>query len=141
MSRTKHMTEQEIIADHAPSVRPRARMEMRIVNALIARAEEVGATLTILNYDPTCLSGDLRTDVFDLEVVRVGISTGGWVELVFGNTGWDLISNYTLNADSLLHPVLELSKRLGVNESKRTHRNSDFLAEILDCCHGEARRM
>ena len=31
----------------------------------------------------------------------------GWVRFVYGNDGWDVISDYTTNLDSVLAPVME----------------------------------
>jgi hypothetical protein len=36
----------------------------------------------------------------------------GWVRFIFGNSGWDAISDYTTNFEDVLKPVLELSDKL-----------------------------
>ena len=40
------------------------------------------------------------------------INCEGWISLVLGNDGWDVISDYTLSLESVLAPVNELADQL-----------------------------
>ena len=66
---------------------------------------------------PTTDDG-LKLGLFDrdyamLSVYQVGGPYKGWVRLVFGNSGWDLISDYSVNLEEFLKPVDEIAKLLG----------------------------
>jgi len=39
-------------------------------------------------------------------------SKGGWVRFVFGNDGWDVICDYTVNLESVLEPVTQYADTL-----------------------------
>ena len=115
------MTDEEIINKHNPGVRARARLELQIVNKLIAVAHETGHTLRVMEYEEDNegeLNYDVKMELFDLDEANVRIydSAGkyvGRVYLVFGNDGFDLISDYTLGAETFLQPVLKLADSLG----------------------------
>lgn len=115
------ITDAEIIANHSPSVRARARLELTIVNALIARAAETGAKLAVhATYEENEYSDepyDVKSALFDLDDATVVVNDAqgesmGWVRLVFGNDGWDLISDYSARLESFLRPVLDVSNSL-----------------------------
>ena len=42
-----------------------------------------------------------------------GLEMLGWVRLVYGNDGWDVIADYSMSLDDVLKPVNELTDRLG----------------------------
>jgi len=54
----------------------------------------------------------------DVEHLRVYKDTGarmiavGWILFVYGNDGWDVISDYTTNLDAVLQPVNEYADTL-----------------------------
>ncbi len=121
---TAPTTEEQIIARHDKGVRHRARMEMRIVNALIERAAETGHRLRVREYDDDGeTTYDFREAVFNLDVANVSlevIETGkrwGWILLVFGNDGWDLVSDYTCSLDDFLAPINALANQLENSDS------------------------
>lgn len=109
-------TDEQIIGQHAPGIRARARLELAIVNALIAEAAKQGETLEVhITGEGVYNDGDpydVKTALFDLDDALVFIGELGWVRLVFGNSGWDLISDYSLTCEEFLRPVLKLSQDL-----------------------------
>jgi len=106
-------TDAEILARHQPSCRQRARMELAIVPGIIAAASATGYTLEDAEEGPT---DDLLGLLFDLDeshlLVKKGGQEVGWILLVFGNSGWDCVSDYTVNLEEFLRPVHELADRL-----------------------------
>lgn len=114
---TEEQIIEAIIDRHAPAVRHRARMEMRIVNALIERAAETGHRLHVRECEDDGMTDyDFRAEVFALDEANVTLevlATGkrwGWILLVFGNDGPDLISDYTCSLDEFLAPINALSE-------------------------------
>jgi hypothetical protein len=58
------------------------------------------------------LAGVLRIafDVDDCYLLLTGGNAGeGWVRLVFGNDGYDVISDYTTNLEGLVAPVMQFA--------------------------------
>lgn len=110
----------EILARCSPSVRARVRLEIQIVDTLIQRANDLGHTLHVWptgEDEEYAESYDVKQALFDLDDAYVFIhdsedNTLGWVRLVFGNYGFDLISDYSLSAEEFLKPVLALSDSL-----------------------------
>lgn len=104
------LTDKQIIAQHASSVRPRARVELAIVNKLIAVAAAANYTLQVVGVDE---AHDVKTEIFsqDQSCVLVLDRSGtelGWVLLVRGN-GEDLVSDYSLTLETFLQPVNDFS--------------------------------
>ena len=87
------------------NVQPRARMELAIVSKLIERAAHKGYELRVLDHDSECSALVL---VYDQDEYL------GLASLVFGNDGYDLISDYTLGERMIefLTPVLEFAQTL-----------------------------
>jgi hypothetical protein len=115
----------QIIAKHDPSVRSRARLELQIVNKLIACAQTAGYKLEVddgENDDRACRWWNLgpahfKSALFNLDMVRVVVRdqegcSKGWALLVFGNSGWDLISDYTTRLEEFLKPANDLADAL-----------------------------
>jgi hypothetical protein len=96
----KVMTDEEIIRQHDQGVRARARIELRIVNQIIATAAEKGYRLKVREYEVDGTTEyDVKTAVFDLDLATLLVYDGhkriGTVLLVFGNDGYDVISDYS----------------------------------------------
>lgn len=101
---TRHpaKTDEEILASYPRGKQDRVRIELEIVNAIIERAAKLGYTLRVFaNGDEyeECGSYDVKTALFDsiAPVVDVEDAQGeriGFIALVFGNEGWDLVSDY-----------------------------------------------
>lgn len=108
------MTDNEIILKHDQGCRPRARMELAIVNALIGELARPGYTAKIDEYgnEPTTLKDGLfNLDEAHLIVFKDGKKIG-FVYLVFGNDGHDLISDYSVSLEEFLKPVNEVADKL-----------------------------
>jgi hypothetical protein len=105
-----------------PGVRKRIAVERRIVLALIDRALDEGYELSVYDGDHAYLwtrdrdaviADIMETDDDYLRVrKRANDGTLGWVRLVYGNDGWDVICDYTTNLEALLAPVLALAESL-----------------------------
>jgi hypothetical protein len=111
------LTDEQILAKHSQSVRPRARMELKIVNRIIAEAKAKGYTLKVWDgYEEEGNTDyDVKTAIFDLDSARVEVFNGdkqwiGNILLVFGNDGYDLVSDYHTSLDEFIAPVEELAE-------------------------------
>lgn len=114
------MTDEEIILKHDPGVaRDRARLELAIVNQLFESATKAGYRL----YEGEEVgivgpSQELKELLFDLDDAVVFVDDAatnaevGWISLVFGNDGYDLISDYTVNLEEFLKDCDQLANRL-----------------------------
>jgi hypothetical protein len=115
------LTEEEIIRKHDPQVRGRAYIELQIVNALITAAAEADYTLRIDELDEDDMQsyygGDFRTALFDLDDAHVSVLAGtrriGWVYFVFGNDGYDCVSDYSVRLGEFLKPVDAVADKWG----------------------------
>ena len=117
--KTNALTDSEIIAKHSPDARARARMELDIVNKLIDTARDAGYQMKISEYEEDGETDyDFKTAAFNLDDARVFVYDNdgeklGWVRLVFGNSGYDLVSDFTTNLEDFLGPVTDLADSLG----------------------------
>ena len=118
----KPMTDKAIIEKHDTSVRHRARIELKLVNALIRRAKEFKYDFFIYEEDTidslvATSPKEFKTELFNLDdatliVIREDNIQMGWIKLVFGNDGYDLISDYTTNLEDFLKPINEYADKL-----------------------------
>src|SRR5688572_26772400 len=110
------------IAKCDASVRPRRRLECRVVTATIRALLAAGFSLSIdnggddLEFPPTTdyavvRDGSMATDVEHLIAFRDG-RRYGWVMFVYGNDGYDAISDYTTNLEAALTRVHALTTRM-----------------------------
>lgn len=110
------------------TVKFRQHIERKIARATIKALLNAGFTLgvndgeeTVLRRctDPkTILAAMFSTDE-DYLLVYEGAAAGGkkppqigGVRFIYGNDGWDVISDYTLNLEEALKPVCALSDRI-----------------------------
>lgn len=114
------MTDEQIIHKHDTAARGRAYIELQIVNAFIAAAAEAGYELKIGEMDEVDMAeyaNDFRTALFDLDDAHVNVFDGekraGWVYFVFGNDGYDCISDYSTKLEEFLKPVMAVADRWG----------------------------
>jgi hypothetical protein len=113
------ITDEQILAKHSPPVRARASVELRLVNKLVESASAAGFTLKVWDEDMAAYysTPDFRATVFDLDRALVVVFDNadelGSVLLVFGNDGYDLVSDYSLSVEDFLGPVLALAETLG----------------------------
>jgi hypothetical protein len=112
-------TEKEIILKHDPSCRGRALLEMEIVSALIRAAVDAGYYFEVDGEeDDVSTTDNLKRVVFNLDEATLLLcgddeKPKGWIKLVFGNDGYDLISDYTTNLEAFLKPVNDLANFWG----------------------------
>lgn len=104
-----------IIYRHAPAVRQRAEMELKVVRAVIADLRSAGFVLRISDghdYGEGAVSDEQAIDeIFNLDEAyihcfRLSPEPVAWIHLVMGNDGWDVVCDYTTN----LEPVLTKSR-------------------------------
>lgn len=123
-------TDLEIVKQHSTGAKDRARIELRVVRKLLAVFLTEGWKVTVdaeRGYDG---DGRLLASSDVEEIVRNAfqyddchlffhrpqqtkflsggrIDCVGWVRLVFGNDGWDVISDYSTNLEEKLKPINE----------------------------------
>lgn len=113
---TLKLTDEQIIKKHDPSCRGRAYIELCIVNEIIKQAGELGLELEIddlTEEEMRAYGNDFKTAVFDLDSATIWVNTEssspGWMKLVFGNHGYDLVSDYCMTLEEFLKPVNKLA--------------------------------
>lgn len=110
------------------AVRKRQNIEVRIVKQIVKDALAAGYALSVDDGgDEVALSQStsrkdaldalMNTDEDRLIVERFDRTTGariesGWVRLVYGNDGWDVINDYTLNLEDVLAGANKLAESL-----------------------------
>lgn len=95
-------------------------IEKQIVRKVIKDAIEAGFSLTVYDGEEYVLTGSRDSAA----VLRAMFSTDedtlyfrsvskvGWVHFVYGNDGYDVISDHTTNLSDLLSGAMELADRL-----------------------------
>lgn len=102
-------------------VRMRQAVEAKIVKAVVKEALRHGYSLrvddgerlhVITKTAQTALDALMETDEDTLFLYR-GSQRVGWVRFVYGNDGWDVISDYSANPETelVLIPANKISKR------------------------------
>lgn len=100
----------------------RIQLEQRIVRRTAKVLLAAGYVLQVNNGEditpetPTdsltgILTGMMETD--DEYLIVTGKGYRGWVRFVYGNDGWDVISDYTVSLEDVLKPVFEYADRMG----------------------------
>jgi hypothetical protein len=86
-------------------------LEQRIVGAVIDGALEAGYSLSVHNgveyavehsRDKTAVLAALFTPDVDLLYVTDGKVVLGWVSFIYGHNGWDVVSDYTANLETMM---------------------------------------
>ena len=107
---TANAVDLKLIAQCDESVRERRRIELAIVRTLIRELIANHYHLKADNGEDAPLMGtedELIECLFACDEARIETETGRWVFLVFGNDGWDVISDYSISIDHALDPFLE----------------------------------
>lgn len=107
------ITNEEIIARHDPSVRGRALIEVKVIHELIKRLLADGWTLFVDDGDDELQDCDgdpqtMVTAIFAVDVATLHARKDGknrWVQLVMGNDGTDVISDYHTGLDPIIDPL------------------------------------
>lgn len=94
-----------------PAVKARQRIEIHIAHALLTAAIAQGFTVRVSQGDADMepmrsTVDEAMADLFACDDDRMYVFRDGkrvgWVYLVYGNDGWDVISDYTTNLESLM---------------------------------------
>lgn len=103
------------------AVRNRIAIERRIVRKVVRDSLAAGFALSVDDggneiAGPYTKTGDLYKALMETDDDRlIFIKDGkevGWVRFVYGNDGWDVISDYTVNLEEVLKGANELSEKL-----------------------------
>ena len=108
------LTKAEILKAHSPRAIARAGIEFEVARRLIETLNESGYSIAIEDHSSeestpaTDIFETLRA-LFDTDeaylTVKRGESEQSFILLVFGNDGYDLISDYGMSLESVLQPV------------------------------------
>ncbi len=103
------------------SVKMRQEVERKIAEALIQEALDAGYSISVNNggdddeIDPSTkkdviLNAMFATDEEHLFFYDEEGKRKGWVFLVYGNDGWDVISDYTTNLGHVMNEANKISE-------------------------------
>lgn len=105
-------------------VRLERMIEKLIAKELVTRALAAGYKVSVNDGEETTLrkSTDLAkimaamftTDEDTLHIDTPGYK--GWIELIYGNDGTDVIHDYSTNLEELVAPVMELADKIDQGE-------------------------
>ena len=96
-------------------------MENQVIQAMLAELSAAGFTFEIDNGEEqvTGLVGVeaafkqmKQTDEETIDVQKDG-KHFGWVSLIYGESGWDVICDYTVNLEPFLVETMKLVEKLG----------------------------
>lgn len=105
------------------NVKTRQAIERRIARKVVQLAIKAGYSLNIdnggegfelsvpSNKASVVLAGMFATDEERLFLFK-GEKWDGWVSLVYGNDGFDVMADYSISLDALLKPAYELARKL-----------------------------
>lgn len=94
--------------DSPPSVKRRQKVEVAIIKATVKALLAEGFSLSVFDgEEDSPISTDTKavhnalynTDEDYLNVFLKDDKAYGWVRFVYGNDGWDVINNYTVNLE------------------------------------------
>ena len=95
----------------------RRQTERIIVRAILTKAKREGYAISLDNGEEIIKLSPLKTvkamleECFSVDDEALLLETGGkkgWVRLVYGNTGFDVICDYSPRLDDVLDTILEL---------------------------------
>jgi hypothetical protein len=99
------------------NIKLRQELERRIARRIVKDAIAAGYTVGVNDSEETTLErcGDVRTvmsklcttDEDWLLIYKDGKQIG-WVRLIYGNDGWDVVNDYTVNLD----PIMEGANKI-----------------------------
>ncbi len=105
------------------AVQRRIRMEVRIIRQLVKDALAAGFKLSVDDGEEQTpyyteakpvFTALMNTDEDYLHLYKPGLA--GWVRLVYGNDGYDVISDYTTNLESVLAGANSLAEKVEVGK-------------------------
>lgn len=106
------------------SVAIRQRVERSIARKCIAALLRAGFEISVNDGEETTVKSSTKrreifaamfsTDQDYLLVHKAGVETHfGWVRFIYGNDGWDVISDHTINLEEPLKALNEWCAKLG----------------------------
>jgi hypothetical protein len=110
---------EQLVKNHHPAIKARARMEASIVLRLLETLIAAGYSVSVDDGDGDAQSGTvekLAGIIFSVDASLVEVCRGrkwiGTVSLVLGNDGWDVISDYTTSLEDIIKPANDYADRL-----------------------------
>jgi len=110
---------ENLIKNHAPEVKQRARMEATICRLLLNTLAAAGCSTGVDDGDGDLQLGDTSTllrAIFGVDESTVEVyrdrSFIGTVSLVMGNDGYDVISDYSTSLEGIIKPANDYAERL-----------------------------
>ena len=105
------------------ALRARIATERRIVKRVVRDALAGGFALIVNDgaeeFPPSQNAKELFDRLMNTDedyLIFTNPETGtrfGWVRFIYGNDGWDVINDYTVNLEKVLAKTLELTVKLG----------------------------
>lgn len=95
-------------------------MDIAIVKAVIAQTLAAGFSLTVFDgeqetvrrsKDPETVFAAMRTTDEDYLYTYRGLARLGWVRFIYGESGWDVICDHTVNLEPHLTEATALSDK------------------------------
>ncbi|HEY4963266.1 MAG TPA: hypothetical protein VIH90_01035 [Candidatus Saccharimonadales bacterium] len=114
MNKEIKVIKENIIQRHDVSIRHRAKIEFEIVYRTIKAARKAGYTLSVDDEPDSSKLDDagLLDLLFNLDDAWLTLfpkdcynQKSGWIRFVFGNDGYDVICDYSVNLEFLIDPI------------------------------------
>lgn len=94
----------------------RLAVERRIVKKTVSALLNQGFLLAVDQLPPTMNRKDILAAMMehgdDRLIVYRGTLRYGWVWFVYGNDGWDVISDHTTNLETVLEPIYAFTESM-----------------------------
>jgi hypothetical protein len=130
---TTYATENEVIAAQAAAKRAARhkrvlRMDRMIVRKVVIDALAAGYTLSVNDGGDelaiknstsrkAVMAALINTDEDYLIFRRPGVKGHGWVRFIYGESGWDVICDYSTDLDDVLAGANALAEKLDAKEN------------------------
>lgn len=121
------------------SVMARIEVEMRMACVLVQSALDAGYYVTVDNGEeelkPKQTTRDVLLEMFTTDMDRLHLYQGGrrlgWVLFVYGNEGWDVISDYTDKPE--IEKLVEKTKALSdhYDDPRKRHHGPEILVDYI----------
>lgn len=102
------------------NVKTRQKIERRIVRRIVTDATKAGYNISVHDGESIALAHSVKVKAImaacfstdeDVLLLYRGNDTiaAAWVNLTYGNDGWDVISDYNLSIENLLEGAFEIA--------------------------------
>lgn len=106
-------------ADSPRAVKLRQAIEIEILTAVVDEALRQGFSISVYDggehFTATTDRATLLDQLFNTDEDVIFLYQNneqiGWVKFVYGNDGWDVVSDYTTNLESIMGPANALSEK------------------------------